>query len=180
MGGALSILAALEDPDLADGLILSSPALDSDYAPILKKIAPLLGDLLPTFPTVHLDRDYLSHDKDYVEDAKEDRLNFHGRMPARTGSELLRVMSRIEENGHALDLPILLVHGTADKICDPEASCAFYNRLKSRDKTLALFDEFYHETFNEPERRRVVDEIREWLDEHFGEPVEDIEEDVGP
>lgn len=173
MGGAIVILAAMEQPEIADGIILSSPFLGSNQARLLQKFAHVIGSLIPTLPTIALDRTLLSHDADYVADSMADLLNYHGRMPARTGSELLRAVSDIEENGHALDLPVLLLHGTADLLTDPGATCDFYNRLQSKDKTLALFDEMYHETFNEPQGSRVVDEIQEWIAEHWGEAVED-------
>ena len=166
MGGALAVHAVLDRPSLFDGIILSSPALGSNQAPILQKMAHVLSRIVPNLPTILLDRTLLSHDTDYVREAESDPLNYCGRMPARTGSQMLRAMEDIWNPGIRLELPVLLIHGTEDALTDPDATCAYYECLSSRDKTLALFDGFFHETFNEPDRDRVVQEIADWLKEH--------------
>ena len=40
---------------------------------------------------------------------------------------------------------------------------AVYDRVSSRDKTLKLYDGFYHEIFNEPGRERVFADMEAWL-----------------
>ena len=167
MGGAVVTLFALEHrPDVA-GLALSSPALRVNNSPVLEWLAPFIGRWLPHLPTIELDRSLLSRDPAIVAEAERDLLNYHGRMPARTASELLQATQRIRARMHELELPVLLIHGTADELTDPQGSIDLYERATSKDKTLALFPELYHETFNEPEQARVRAELADWLDEHL-------------
>jgi alpha-beta hydrolase superfamily lysophospholipase len=42
-----------------------------------------------------------------------------------------------------------------------------YERVGSRDKTLKLFEGFYHEIFNDPERQQVLTEMEQWLARHL-------------
>ena len=65
-----------------------------------------------------------------------------------------------------LSLPILVMHGTADRLSDPRGSEKLYDRASSEDKTLKLYNGFYHEIFNEPGRERVFADMEEWLEGH--------------
>jgi len=166
MGGTICTLYTLAYPDRAAGLILSSPALRSNEAPLLQKFATILGRFLPSLPTILLDRRLISRDPAVVAQAEADPLNYHGRILARTGAELLRAMRQIEAEGEKLMLPLLIFHGTGDRLTDPTASVDLYNRVRSTDKTLSLYERLFHETFNEPERAQVLEELTEWLEEH--------------
>ena len=169
MGGAIAALYCLEREADFQGLVLCSAALKAhdDMAPLLQKLSSVVGRLLPRLPTITLDLDALSRDPAVVRRAREDLLYYHGRMPARTGSEMLRAMQRINRHLENLTLPLLLIHGTADQITDPAGSIACYERARATDKTLGLYPDLYHETFNEPEKEQVIEEITAWLDEHL-------------
>jgi len=41
-----------------------------------------------------------------------------------------------------------------------------YERVSSQDKTLKIYDGFYHEIFNEPEHEKVFSDMEIWLDKH--------------
>ncbi len=166
MGGAVSTLYCLERQAALKGLILSSPALKlPDVAPLLQRFSSVIGRLVPRLPTVKLNLKHLSRDAGVVAQAAADPLYYHGRMPARTGAELVRATRRINARMETFTLPVLLFHGTADRLTDPTGSTELYSRARSTDKTLALYPGLFHETFNEPEKNQVREEIAEWLDE---------------
>jgi alpha-beta hydrolase superfamily lysophospholipase len=62
-----------------------------------------------------------------------------------------------------ISLPILIMHGTADRLSDPNGSQMLYDGVSSRDKTLKLYDGFYHEIFNEPGHEQVFVDMEAWL-----------------
>lgn len=167
MGGAVVALYGIERGGV-DGLVLSSPAVMLTEPALLQHLARLVGRFFPTLPTVSLDRGGISHDPDVVQQAQDDPLGYHGRIPARTSAELVRAGRRIRARMDALALPVLIIHGTADRLTDPRGSALLYQHAASDDKTLSLFEGFYHETFNEPDGEQVIDEIGQWLDEHTG------------
>lgn len=169
MGGAVSLLYCLEREANLKGVIFSSPMLkvSEDMAPLLQKASSILGRFLPWLPTIPLDRSLISRDPEVVHQALHDPLNYHGRLPARTGAEMLKAMERIQSKMQALSLPMLVIHGTADKLTDPSGSLAFYRTARSEDKTLGFYPGLYHETFNEPEKEQVFEEIVAWMDEHL-------------
>lgn len=172
MGGGVVLLYALERraPGV-DGLILSSPAIevDPDIAPLLRGVARGVGQVLPWLPVVRSPEGAISRDPDVVAEAEADPLNYHGRVLARTGAEMLRASQRIQTRASDLALPFLIFHGTADVLTSPYASKRLYETAPSSDKTLYLYDDLYHETFNEPERETVIGDVCAWLSERLPE-----------
>ncbi len=169
MGGALCALYAIERSQAFRGLILSSPAVevDDDIAPLLRKVAGVLGRLFPTLPTIQTPDDAISRDPAVVAAAEADPLNYSGRVLARTGAEFIRAAERIQAHMEAIALPLLVFHGTADKLTSPHASQLLYDQARSPDKTLNLYEGLYHETFNEPEKERVLNDITAWVEERL-------------
>ena len=55
------------------------------------------------------------------------------------------------------------MHGTAEKIADPEGTKELYIRSQSTDKTLKLYEGLYHELVNEPEKDQVIADLKEWI-----------------
>ena len=73
-----------------------------------------------------------------------------------------------------INIPVLLLHGKNDKNVFPQVSEEFFKRLRSKNKSISLFDcdhWFYHTIFynqkdkkyNECDRQQVVSKISEWL-----------------
>jgi alpha-beta hydrolase superfamily lysophospholipase len=81
--------------------------------------------------------------------------------------ELIRAMRNLTGQMLQIKLPLLIMHGTSDRLCDPEGSQMLYKRASSIDKTLKLYNGFYHEIFNEPGREQVFKDMEEWLDIHI-------------
>jgi alpha-beta hydrolase superfamily lysophospholipase len=118
-------------------------------------------------PTVVLDGTAISRDQEVVEKYDSDPLNYRGGVPARTGGEMNRIIKFIKANMEKITLPILIMHGTADRLADPQGSKELYARVQSADKTLKLYEGLYHEILNEPEQGEVIADMVQWLDAHL-------------
>ena len=112
---------------------------------------------------VALDLSALSQDKTAVDTAINDPLVYKGKNTARLGAELLKATQKLPKRMPEINLPILIMHGTADRICSPEGSKTLFELISSKDKTLKLYEGFYHEIFNELQREQVFTDIQEWL-----------------
>jgi acylglycerol lipase len=167
MGGAIAALFTIRYRPALQGLVLSSAALatSDDISPLLVWIAPVISWLLPKLPTVLLDSRAISRDPEVVNRYRTDPLIYQGRIPARTSAEILRAIAEIQSRAHELDLPLLLLHGTADRLTHVEGSKTVYAKASARDKVLQLYDGFYHELLNEPERAQILSDITAWLRE---------------
>ena len=77
---------------------------------------------------------------------------------------------------HAADfpLPLLLIHGSADRITCPRASTEFASAAGDRC-TFTLVDGGYHELHNEPEAHEVLNTMVTWLNHHSNKNQVSIE-----
>lgn len=164
-GGILAYTLATAGLDIKSA-VLSGAALKegTDISPFLVKLSKILGSLTPKLPTVKLDSKMLSRDESVVKVYDEDPLVFHKAVPARTGSELLKMMKASHQNAQNVKLPILITHGKADTIANPEGSELFFEEVASEKKDLKIYDELYHEIMNEPEKEQVLGDMLAWLD----------------
>lgn len=170
MGGAIAALYAItRAPANVRGLMLSSPALGpgEPVAPWMMAAGRWVSRWLPKVPVFKVDPALISRDKRVVEAARQDPLNAYRGTPARTAAELLDAMARIHANADALQLPLYVFHGTADRLTAPWASEQFHGNAGSKDKTLRLYPGGFHETLNDLDRQTVIDELTQWLLRHL-------------
>jgi alpha-beta hydrolase superfamily lysophospholipase len=175
MGGTIAALYAAErlthgaaHGQRPAGLILSSPALAAgrDVPRWMIAASQLVSRVWPRYPAMKIDPALLARDSAVVEANRNDPLVHHGPIPARTGAEILVAMKRIERARAALDLPVLIFHGSDDKLTEPEGSREFAHEVGSADCTLTIFEGSYHETMNDLDRTRVIDALIEWIGAH--------------
>ncbi|MCA1675390.1 MAG: alpha/beta hydrolase [Actinobacteria bacterium] len=167
--GGLIALQYTTGPDAAlDGLVLSGPFVQVTVAsPVLKRLAGALSALVPDLGVASLDVEAISRDPEVVRAYQADPLVHHGKVPARTGAEMLVTTEALPERLPALTMPLLLLHGTDDRICAPEGSTMVHEGVSSPDKTLRRYEGLYHEIFNEPEQDEVLDDLVSWLESHL-------------
>ncbi|KWF29445.1 alpha/beta hydrolase [Burkholderia pseudomultivorans] len=172
MGGAIAALYAIERAPARGrafaGLVLSSPALapGRDVPRWMLALSRFISRTWPTFPAIRIDAALLSRDPAIVAANRADPLVHHGAVPARTGAEILDAMARIERGRGALRVPVLVYHGTEDKLTEPDGSRAFGAGVGSPDRTLTLYEGGFHETMNDLERDRVIDALIAWIHAH--------------
>ena len=136
-------------------------------SPGLIIIARALSLLLPKMGLDVIDASAISRDQAVVAAYVNDPLVYRGKIRARLGAELIKAIQTLPHQMSQLHLPTLIMHGTADRLSDPKGSEILYQRVSSRDKTLKLYDGFYHEIFNEPERQQVFADMESWLATHI-------------
>ena len=169
MGATIAVTYAVQyQRDLA-GLIISGVGLKpgASISPALKAIARLISRFSPKTGLTVLDASAISSDKAVVDAYVNDPLVYRGKISARLGAEMINTIDRLPSLMPQIKLPILIMHGTADRLCNPEGSQIVYNLVGSQDKTLKLYEGFYHEIFNEPEYKKVMADVETWLSAHL-------------
>jgi acylglycerol lipase len=168
MGGTISLAYALRHQDELDGLLLSgaSVKVGESISPLVIALGKLIAILLPKMGVVVLDASTISRDPAVVTAYDNDPLVYRGKVPARTGAELIGTMQALPDQVSQLRLPILIMHGTDDRLGDPQGSQWLFQSVGSSDKTLKLYEGYYHEIFNEPEHERVLADVETWLAAH--------------
>lgn len=168
LGGliALQYLTGTPDPRVA-GAVISAAALDTSAANAVQRtVAPLLSRVLPDVGVLHLDAEAVSRDPEVVRDYRTDPLNHTGKMVARTGAELMTTALAMPQRLPALTLPLLVLHGTADRLVPPAASEVVRAHAGSPDLTVRTYEGLFHEPHNEPEKDAVLEDVVAWLDAH--------------
>ena len=168
MGGAVALAYTMEHEDALDALVLSAPLAALEAAPAVQRIiGRALSVVAPSLGVVVIDSTAVSRDPEVVADYDADPLNYHGKVPARTVAELSRAIDGFPDGVTHFRLPMLVMHGTADRLVPIAASEMVVERAGSEDKTFKRYDGLFHEILNEPERQQVLDDIADWLDARF-------------
>ncbi|KAG5142406.1 hypothetical protein JHK82_018101 [Glycine max] len=160
---------ALLDPKVEASIVgatFTSPAVGVEPShPILVALAPILSFLLPTYQCNSAYKKGLpvSRDPEALTAKYSDPLVCTGSLRVRTGYEILRITSYLQQNLRKLRVPFQVLHGTADSITDPDASQKLYEQASSTDKTIKLYEGFAHDLLFEPEREDIIQDIIQWL-----------------
>jgi len=159
---------ALSHQAKLDGLVFSGALLKkpSDAGPLLVTTARILSKVVPEIGLYVIDADGISRDGSVVQAYVNDPLVYRGKIRARLGIELLDTMETVRNQVGKLYIPILIMHGTSDRLSSPENSGMLYSDSGSRDKTLKMYEGFYHEILNEPGYEGVLADIEDWLTRH--------------
>jgi alpha-beta hydrolase superfamily lysophospholipase len=56
------------------------------------------------------------------------------------------------------------LHGTLDKVTRPSGSQLFYDTVGSADKTLKLYEGYYHDLLHDIGKEKVMADITGWID----------------
>ncbi|KAF8031499.1 hypothetical protein BT93_D0652 [Corymbia citriodora subsp. variegata] len=169
--GAAIILKAALDPKVEaciSGVVLTSPAVGVQPShPIYTILAPIVSLLLPRYQVGAANKKGLvvSRDPEALKAKYSDPLVYTGSIRVRTGHEILRIASYLQQNLRKLRVPFLVLHGTADGVTDPDGSVKLYEEASATDKTIRLLEGHLHDLLfePEPEREAIMEEIIEWL-----------------
>lgn len=168
MGGCIALDFALDHQERLTGLVLSGPAVvpGSDMPPILVTLAPILGRIVPGLPSKALRAASISRDPKVVADYDADPLVVRSPIPAGLGGVMISTMQSFPKRLPSLRIPLLVMHGGKDVLAEPDGSRMVEKLAGSSDKTLIIYDELFHEIFNEPERDTVIATAVDWLSAH--------------
>ena len=168
MGGAIVTKYLLVRSPSLRGVILSGPALQrpSSVSGFLVGFTKFLSAVAPHAKVFKSENSDFSRDPNVVAEMDADPLIYQKPAPARTAAELLRAMEYIHARMDSVGVPLLILHGTADKLSDPEGSRELFRRAGSADKSLKLYEGFYHDLLHEPGKEQVMADLLGWLNAH--------------
>ncbi|XP_004692379.1 PREDICTED: monoglyceride lipase isoform X1 [Condylura cristata] len=168
MGGAIAILTAAERPGHFSGMVLISPLViaNPESATTFKVLAAkVLNLVMPNMSLGPIDSSVLSRNKAEVDNYNSDPLICRAGLKVCFGIQLLNAVSRVERALPRLTLPLLLLQGSADRLCDSKGAYLLMESAKSQDKTLKIYEGAYHVLHKElPEvTNSVFQEISLWF-----------------
>lgn len=162
-GGVISTSYALDHQAEIAGLICESFAFQV-YAPdFALAVLKGLSHIAPHAHVLKLPNAGFSRDPKVVEAMNNDPLIAHEVQPTRTVAEMVRADERLKRDFSLVTLPVLILHGTADKVTKPGGSQLFYDTTGSTDKTLKLYEGHVHDLLNDLDKEIVMADINAWI-----------------
>ncbi|KAJ6373742.1 hypothetical protein OIU78_029431 [Salix suchowensis] len=163
--GAAIVLKAVMDPKVearVSGVVFTSPAVGIQPS---HPFCRVISFLLPTFQLSTSNKNGMpvSRDPEALVAKYSDPLVYTGFIRVKTGYEILRITAYLQQNLKRLRVPLLVLHGAADTVTDPDGSRKLYEEASSADKTIKLLEGFLHDLLFEPERDEIMADIIDWL-----------------
>lgn len=163
LGGNLVLNYALRRRPQLAGVVATGPWLRLAFEPsrVQVLLARTMDRLWPAFSQANgLEVTALARDPAVVQAYQDDPL-VHDRVSARLFAVCYSAGLWALAHASEFPLPLLLMHGSADRLTSAAASQEFANRAP--DCTFQLWDGFYHELHNEPEKDAVLARMLDWL-----------------
>ena len=171
-GGVISASWVVENQERVAGFICESFAQEVPVPGFAVKMLKGIESVAPNLHVYRLKDEYFSRDPAFVERMKHDRLIDRRGYPAHTVVEIVRADERLRQAFPRFALPLLVIHGTADKVTVPHGSKRFVDEAGSKDKTLRLYEDHAHDLLNDVGKERVLADITEWMEMHTRMRVE--------
>jgi alpha-beta hydrolase superfamily lysophospholipase len=162
-GGVISSTYTLDHQAELAGFICESFAFRV-YAPdLVLSVVKGLSHIAPRVRVLDLKNKDFSRDPAVVRAMDDDPLIAREVQPSKTVAELVRADERLEREFPRITLPVLILHGTDDKVTKPGGSQLFFDTAGSSDKTLKLYQGHSHDLLNDLGREQVMADIVHWI-----------------
>jgi alpha-beta hydrolase superfamily lysophospholipase len=169
MGGFISLLYGITYPKKLRGQILSGAAsyFNEDLNGLKGKFMKLVNSIKPDFYIKNDLSAGLSRDADIVEVYRKDELVFNKATAGFYYQFLVSGTDYLVKNLPKYEYSCLILHGGSDKIIPKEASVNLYETISSKDKSIKIYPDLYHEILNEKEKDEVMDYVMQWINERL-------------
>ena len=166
-GGVTSTTYALDYQDRIDGLICESFAFRVFAPNFALKLLEGASHVLPHAHVLRLKMEDFSRDPEWVAQLNSDPLTHDEVQPVATVAAFARAGERFEREFGKITLPVFILHGTEDKATRPDGSEQFFNETGSSDKTLKLYEGYYHDLLADLGKEQVFEDIDAWISERL-------------
>lgn len=173
LGGTIVLDYALRFPQQLQGLIVTAPALGKVRIAASKlAVGRLLSRVMPRFSLkLGIQEDLGSRDPKIISNYAEDPLR-HCYGSARLATEFFATVDWIDQHSSNLQVPLLLLHGSADQVTLPEGSRAFFQQVLFPDKEHREYPGCYHDLYVDIDYQMVLTDLENWLGRHIEEGAE--------
>ena len=172
-GGVTSCVYALDNQAELAGFICEDFAYQTPAPSLAVAAVRGLSHIAPRLAVLTLKNEDFSRDPDVVAALDTDPLLADESQPAATVAALARADDRLYEEFQRITLPLLIVHGTADKVTVCHGSEYFHAHAGSADKILKLYEGHYHDLLADIGKEEVMADMLAWIEARLptGEPV---------
>jgi len=166
-GGVTSASYVLDHQAEIDGFICESFAFQVPAPGFALAAIKGLSHIAPRLGVLKLKNEDFSRDPEWVATLNADPYIKDEIQPAATVAALVRADERMRVEFPTVTLPVLIMHGTADKATVCHGSEFFFETAGSADKTLKLYKDHYHDLLADLGKEEVMADIKAWLEAHL-------------
>jgi alpha-beta hydrolase superfamily lysophospholipase len=166
-GSVFASVYAILYQDKLQGLISESVAFQLPAPGFVLSFIKMLAHLIPHARLVQLKNEDFSRDVAVVNAMTSDPLLINEKQPAKSMQQLLLASAFLKKEISRITLPLLLLHGTADKATKPEGSKYIMQHVSSIDRELKLYEGHYHDLLNDLDNEVVLNDIITWLNQRL-------------
>lgn len=162
-GGVIACNYTLDNQAAIAGLVCESFAYQVPAPDFALAVLKGLSHIAPHAHVLKLPKEQFSRDPKVVQALIDDPLLADEVQPTKTVAEMVRADERLKRDFPQFTLPLLIIHGTKDTVTRPEGSKEFYERASSKDKTLKLYEGYFHDPLSDVGKDVVMNDIRAWV-----------------
>lgn len=165
LGGLVVLDYAEQRPAGLTGVIAAAPPLGKlGVPPALMALGRVMSRILPRFSLqVGMDLTGLARDPTVIDAVLADP-HFHRRGTARLSTEVTAAISRVQAAAENLTVPLLILHGSADRMVPPDGSREFFAKVRYPDRELREYPEGYHGLFADLDSAEVLRDLGRWIE----------------
>jgi alpha-beta hydrolase superfamily lysophospholipase len=167
LGGLVVLDYAIHHPQRLAGVIAAAAPLGPLGVPkFLMALGRIMSRVWPRFSlNVGMDLSGLARDPAVIEAVVADPL-FHRRGTARLSTEVTTAIQRVRAMAGRLSVPLLLLHGSEDRMVPPDGSRAFFADVRHPDRQYREYPGAYHGLFADLDSAEVLADVARWIEQH--------------
>lgn len=159
----VSIYAVLQKDKLT-GIISESIAFHLYASRFALNAITFLSRFIPHTRLIKLNNQYFSRNKSTIDFMNNDPLLAGERQPSRTLQQIFMAAEFLKNSMAQMQLPVLILHGTGDRITKSSGSEYYMEHISSADKQLNLYEGHYHDLINDKYNGIIIKDIIRWMD----------------
>jgi alpha-beta hydrolase superfamily lysophospholipase len=173
LGGLVVLDYALHFPAGLSGVIAAAPPLGKvGVPPVLMALGRVMSRIWPRFSLeVGMDLSGLARDPAIIQTVLADPL-FHRRGTARLSTEVTSAIARLQARAGDLAVPLLILHGSADRMVPPDGSREFFQKVRHPVREFREYPGAYHGLFADWDQAQVLADVERWLNSRLAEAPE--------
>ncbi|HSA56436.1 MAG TPA: alpha/beta fold hydrolase [Gemmatimonadaceae bacterium] len=166
VGGLVTVTSVLGDQTALHGMILLAPTLDWGLSGFMRLVARAGAFVVPTLPVPGTGGwDDVTRAPEAQRRLNADPLMYHGGLSWVTAGSGVTLSRENWARYRELRVPVLVLHGGADRAPDPSGSREFVALVTSPDKTLSIIEGGLHALLDDTAGPEVLQKILTWLDQ---------------
>jgi len=168
MGGMISVHTVLRNSSFFKGMMLEGPLIIPDpheVTPTRLLLGRLISPLLPEMQMGRIRVEQVTSDTEMQARLNSDKLRWTGGVKLGLGLAFLTCLENMHKNLKGVSLPLLILHGENDSLCQPAGSHLLAREASSKDKRIKIFKGASHHLILEEKsiRKEVLGDIKKWI-----------------